>query len=286
MAKVSIIFVHGDTFIDKSIDDITNGKYSHTAIKILGGVLEALGMPDDGDKYPGIHLHDLGKYDNKPYVEFVSVELPDLAAAENEARNMIGMFYSYIGCIEGGTYDLFGINLRPWFNKIINILITKFFHIPVNLSTGKWTMNCSETVTRILRAGGLNVLPGVDADCVTPMDLYRYLTAGAVKNKNSIKENDNMSEEATNTSTEAATTATNALKEAAITEIDNATTSGSTSVTTWVTSEITRLRSEIKATSSFTVAARDRIEIAALEAMSVVSLAELKNLSTKLKSKV
>jgi hypothetical protein len=169
---------------------------------------------------------------------------------------------------------------------MINILITKFLHIPVKLSSGELTMNCSETVTRILRAGGLNVLPGVNADCVTPMDLYRYLAADTVKNKNNIKENENMSEEVTNTTTEAPTTANDALKEVAIAEIDNATTSGSTSVTTWVTSEISRLRAEIKSTSSFTVAARDKIEIAALEAMSVVALTELKNLSTKLKCKV
>ena len=284
MAKISIIFVHGDTFIDKSIDDITNGKYSHTAIKILGGVLEALGMPDAGDKYPGVHLHDLGKYDNNPHVEFIEVDLPDLASAEKEGRNLLGMFYSYIGCIEGGTYDLFGINIHPLINNMINILITKFLHIPVKLSSGELTMNCSETVTRILRAGGLNVLPGVNADCVTPMDLYRYLAADTVKNN--IKENENMSEEVTNTTTEATTTANDALKEVAIAEIDNATTSGSTSVTTWVTSEISRLRAEIKSTSSFTVAARDKIEIAALEAMSVVALTELKNLSTKLKCKV
>jgi hypothetical protein len=76
------------------------------------------------------------------------------------------------------------------------------------------------------------------------------------------------------------------LRHSASTIIDTAATSGNTSVTNWVTEKIAKLRAEIKSTSNFTIAARDKIEIAALESMSVVALAELKNLTAKLKDKV
>jgi hypothetical protein len=171
MAKVTVIFVGGNELVDKVIEGVTHGTCSHVAIQILGGVLESQGVPDKGDRYPGVHLHALDKYDNNQYAKFVEVEVPNLSAAERTAKRLLGKFYSYIGCIEGGVYDLFGIQLHPWIAKYINLLIVKFFRLPVNLDTGEWTMNCSETVTRILRAGGLSVLPGVDADCITPEDL-------------------------------------------------------------------------------------------------------------------
>ncbi|HWR42784.1 hypothetical protein [Sporomusa sp.] len=81
-------------------------------------------------------------------------------------------------------------------------------------------------------------------------------------------------------------TVSDALSATAVTAINVAETSGTTSVTNWVTDEIARLRVEIKSTNKFSVAARDRIEIAALEAMSVVVLAEIKNLASKLKEKI
>ncbi|SEP36916.1 hypothetical protein [Propionispora vibrioides] len=68
--------------------------------------------------------------------------------------------------------------------------------------------------------------------------------------------------------------------------VDTAVASGSTSVTNWVSGEIAKLREEMNSTANFTVAARDRLEIAALETMSVVALAELKHLAVKLKDKI
>ena len=45
---------------------------------------------------------------------------------------------------------------------------------------GEVTVNCSEAVCRILRAGGVDVLPGVYADCVTPANLLKALERGYV----------------------------------------------------------------------------------------------------------
>jgi hypothetical protein len=156
MGKVTVIFVRGstDNIVDKVINDVSHGDYSHVAIKFDWGVIEALGVKDPSDKYPGVWLHSVDKYNNAD-VKLVDVDLSDLPAAEDEARRLIGTLYGYTDCIRGGIYDLTGVKLPG------NVL----------------TANCSETVTRILRDGGLNILPGIDADCVTPNDLCRALEA-------------------------------------------------------------------------------------------------------------
>jgi len=154
MPKVVVIFVHGDSLVDQVIDAFSHGQYSHTAIKINDGVVEALGVKDDGDKYPGVWLHDIAKYDNDPNVYLIEVDIPNLADAETRAQELIGTLYGYIDCIDGGVFDTTGIQLT---------------------ADGELTCNCSETVVRVLRAGGFNVLPSVRADCITPNDLYKAL---------------------------------------------------------------------------------------------------------------
>jgi len=281
---LTIIFVRGDpgNIIDRTIETFSKGEYCHVAIKFPWGIVESLGELELGFM-PGVRMSPINKYDGADILA-IDIKVPDQVAAERKAQSLIGRLYSYIGCLEGGTYDITGVKLHPWIVKIFNWFFTKFLGVALNIDTGKWTMNCSETVTRILRAGGLEVLPSVDADCITPMDLVRYF------NKNN--EGDlQMSEEttvSTNISTDTASSqsVTDALSASASTLIDTAADASNTSVTNWVTEEIAKLRAEIKSTSNFTVAARDRIEIAALEAMSVVALAELKNLTVKLKDKV
>jgi len=154
VAKATVILVQGDNtnLVDHVINDVSQGEYSHSAIKFDWGIIESLGIKDPGDKYPGVWLHDPGKYDNA-MVTRIEVDLPDIPAAEVEARLLIGTLYGYTDCVRGGLYDLLGVELEG--NKI--------------------TANCSETVTRILRAGGLNILPDIEADCITPNDLYREL---------------------------------------------------------------------------------------------------------------
>ena len=87
--------------------------------------------------------------------EYIRVDIPDLGAAEAKAKHLLNTSYGLLtDCVEGAVHDLTGIVL------------------PGN---GEKTVNCSETVTRILRAGGLDALPGHEADSVTPGDLYREL---------------------------------------------------------------------------------------------------------------
>lgn len=152
---VTVILIKGDhnNLVDDVIMDVSRGEYSHSAIKILGSTLEALGQKDQGDLYPGVWLHAPDKYDNNPAAVFIQVELPDLAAAEAEARRLIGTLYGYTDCVRGGLHKLIGVD--PVGNAI--------------------TANCSETVTRILRAGGFDILPEVTPDCVTPVDLGNVL---------------------------------------------------------------------------------------------------------------
>lgn len=154
MTKVTVIFVSGTSIVDKVIDAVSHGKYSHVAIKILNGVVEALGVKDQGDKYPGTWIHDASKYDNNPDAIFIDVDLPDIDRAATEASTLIGKPYGYIDCINGGVYDLTG------------------YQLPADKGI---TENCSETITRILRAGGFNILPDVTADCITPNTLARAM---------------------------------------------------------------------------------------------------------------
>ncbi|HWR05683.1 hypothetical protein, partial [Sporomusa sp.] len=139
--------------VDRVIAEVSHGDFCHTAIKILGGTLEALGMPDEGDKYPGVWLHAAGKYDNNPSAEFIEIDIPNMVEAEAEAIRLIGTPYGYTDCIRGGIYDLTGKQLPG--NSI--------------------TANCSETVTRVIRAGEFTVLPAVIPDDITPNDLRNAL---------------------------------------------------------------------------------------------------------------
>lgn len=159
MGKVTVILVQGDNsqIVDHIINDASHGIYSHVAIEFDWGIIEALGVKDHGDKYPGVWLHDPGKYFSAVGKSF-DVELPNMAGAESEARQLIGTLYGYSDCVRGGLYDLLGIELGG--NKL--------------------TANCSETVTRILRAGGFNILPDIPADCMTPNDLGRWFDGQGV----------------------------------------------------------------------------------------------------------
>jgi len=156
MAKVTLIIVGGESKIDKLITGITGGAKSHVAISILGSTLEALGIKDENDIYPGVWLHSPLKHINHPDATFIGVDIPDVVSAEDTARRLIGTLYGYVDCVNGGIYNLTGIQLP---------------------GDGNLTANCSETVVRVLRAGGFDILPGVDADCITPGDIYKEVVA-------------------------------------------------------------------------------------------------------------
>lgn len=159
LSKLTVVLMRGDDgVIDTVINAASGGIYSHAAIKILGSTLESYGVKLEQDKYPGVWLHDPDEYTGNQAARFIDVDVPDLAGAEAEARRLVGTLYGYTDCIRGGLYDLFKIE-----------------------SDGNsFTANCSETVTRILRAGGLTLLPGIEPDCVTPNDLGRWFDGQAV----------------------------------------------------------------------------------------------------------
>lgn len=157
MTAVRVGFVGGDSWLDKAIEAASGSQYadiSHAFIFLLNSIVEAEGVKQYADPYPGVWLHPPGKYDGDGHVKIIELDVPDLPAAESKARELIGTLYGYSDCIVTATKFLTGYNI---------------------FSGGERTMHCSETVTRILRAGGLPVCPGLQADEVSPVLLYEDL---------------------------------------------------------------------------------------------------------------
>jgi hypothetical protein len=154
MSNLTVIFCHGRAWYSKIIEQVENGPYSHVAGLILNSTLESEGVKEYSDPYPGVWLHPPDKYKDGQDATFVIVDVPNLAAAEDEARKLIGSVYGYVDCVNGGIEELFGKQLP---------------------CDGTLTMNCSETWARILRTGELNVLPDLEPDSITPQMLYEAL---------------------------------------------------------------------------------------------------------------
>ncbi|MBP2656497.1 MAG: hypothetical protein H6Q73_4066 [Firmicutes bacterium] len=118
---------------------------THVGIFMLDALLEA--TPDGFVKSPV----DIYK-DRK--TRTITVDVPNIGDAELEAKRLRNTPYGWIDCVNGGLHDITGCQLP---------------------GDGEVTVNCSEAVTRILRAGGLDIMQGVYADGVTPADLMRAL---------------------------------------------------------------------------------------------------------------
>lgn len=161
MGKLTLIFCIGDAWYSKVIQATEHGTYTHVAGLILGSTLEAQGVRDKEDRYPGVWLHAPDKYKDGQGCRFVTVEVQDIEAAEAKARELIGAPYSFHGCIEAGLEMLF--DLEP----------------PVD---GETALMCSETWDRILAAGGPVgfTLPDFKPDFVAPQRLYDAVIQGAV----------------------------------------------------------------------------------------------------------
>ncbi|MBP2644285.1 MAG: hypothetical protein H6Q67_2172 [Firmicutes bacterium] len=147
MAKVDILFSYPVTEVGKIIDwaEGTGEDPSHTGIFMLGGILEAL---DDGFVKSPLNAYDGFK------TTILSVDLPNIEAAEKEAEKLLGKPYGWNACIDGGLHDLLGVTVP---------------------GDGEKTVDCSEAVTRILQAGGVDIFPDFTPDNVTPADLMRKL---------------------------------------------------------------------------------------------------------------
>ncbi|MBP2643785.1 MAG: hypothetical protein H6Q67_1672 [Firmicutes bacterium] len=149
LAEIQVLFSYPVSPFGHLIDAVegAGADPSHSAIFMLGGILEALDN--------GFVKSPLNAYEGRK-TTVITVKVPDMEAAEVEAGKLLGTPYGYIDCVNGGLHDLTGANIP---------------------GDGELTVDCSEAVTRILRAGGLDILPGLYADCVTPADLLEALTA-------------------------------------------------------------------------------------------------------------
>lgn len=147
MMDVNVLFVYPQDWFGRLIDVVEGAgdDPSHCGIFMLDGLLEAI----EGGflKSPADTYRDCRS-------RMVVIDVPNIGDAQLEAKRLLNTPYGYIDCVNAGIYDVTG--------KMIP-------------GDGELTVSCSEAVTRILRAGGLDVLPGVYADCVTPADLLRAL---------------------------------------------------------------------------------------------------------------
>jgi hypothetical protein len=156
VSVLTLIFTGNErSLLSRVISKVTSGPYAHVAIKILNSTLEAFATCLEGDLYPGVWLHEPDRYDYYQSAVFVNVEIPDLKAAEKMARRLLGAVYGYSDLLNSGIYNLTGVSLP---------------------GTGKYAVICSEAVVMILRAGGLNILPGVSADSISPMNLFNAVS--------------------------------------------------------------------------------------------------------------
>jgi hypothetical protein len=161
MGELTYIFVEGDAWYSKLIKEVEHGQYTHVAGLILGSTLEAQGVCDEQDRYPGVWLHSPTKYVDGVNCKFVTVKINDMNAAEEKARELLGCLYSFHGCIETGIESLFNLPLP---------------------SDGEKTVMCSEAWTRITQAGGPIgfTLPEFKADFVAPQRFYDSVIVGAI----------------------------------------------------------------------------------------------------------
>lgn len=156
--KVLCIYPHGEGVrrIIGDIVDIAEGKGNdpcHIAgFRRNGKLLEAIQPCVTEDTDP--HFYDDCK------VRVIFVEVPDAESAEKEAESLIGVPYGLVtDCVSGLIHTVTG----------------------KHVSNGKKTVNCSETWTRILRAGGLKFLEDSPADCITPLEFMNALEPLEVK---------------------------------------------------------------------------------------------------------
>ena len=147
--KVDVLFVAGHNAVGNLVELSTESKWAHAAIYMLGGIVEAV--------QPEVTVSKLNIYDSyaPEDKEIITIEVPLYEQAASKANSLLGTKYGlFTDCLTGGIHDVLGIE---------------------GTGNGEITVNCSETVTRILRAGGVDVLTDHVPDAVTPEDLYQSL---------------------------------------------------------------------------------------------------------------
>lgn len=163
---VIVGLVGGDSLLDKTIEDLSDAEYSdvsHAFMLVLHSTLESRGLKDEEDLYPGVWLHDIEKYRYDKHAKFFKIFIPDYKQLEKKAREELGNFYGYSSCIQ--------FTIKKIFGKIL---------FDINL---KNSGDCSETVSEILRAGGIkNLYPDIKSNLITPEMLYQYFIDNNIEN--------------------------------------------------------------------------------------------------------
>jgi hypothetical protein len=161
IAQVDIGFVGGDTWVDNVIKFFSNSyeeNITHSFAIVYGRPFEAEGIKEPNTRYPGAWFtpNRYKYYDEKfkGLVKYIRVEVPYLEAFEDKAVELQGTLYGYSDCLATEYKKLTGEDA---------------------LVDGETTVMCSETVSLLLRAGGLNILPELQPDQIMPVVLYHEL---------------------------------------------------------------------------------------------------------------
>ncbi|MBP2654270.1 MAG: hypothetical protein H6Q73_1839 [Firmicutes bacterium] len=148
MSKVKVLFAFSDGLeIDRLVDWGEGGGDlpCHTGIFLNGYIYEALKQ--------GFVKSSENSYDGRR-IKILEVDVPNIEEAEAEAEKLLGTPYGWKACLDGGLHDVLGVTVP---------------------GDGEKTVDCSESVTRILQAGGLDIFRDFSADNVTPADLLKKL---------------------------------------------------------------------------------------------------------------
>ena len=156
MDKVVVGFVGGNTNLDRAIkyfSDSEEYNITHAFTMILNSTCESRGIKEKSDPYAGVWLHSPDKFCTDSTARFIELDIPNIHGAENMARFLIGSAYGFSSC------------LAFFLNKVFEI----------NFPDNKHSCNCSETQALILRAGGLDVYPNMQANEISPLQMFQWV---------------------------------------------------------------------------------------------------------------
>ena len=156
MDKIVVGFVGGNKNLDRAIKYFSDSEeydITHAFTMILNSTCESRGIKEKSDPYAGVWLHDPDKFCNDITARFIEIDIPNIHNAERMARFLIGSAYGFSSCLAFFLKKVFGINF------------------PDN----KHSCNCSETQALILRAGGLDVYPNMQANEISPLQMFQWV---------------------------------------------------------------------------------------------------------------
>jgi hypothetical protein len=150
---IKIVFVHGSGFVSETIEKVEQLKVtvkdgfipSHCGIIIDNVFQEAI--------FEGFIETNVNRYPPE-IVRVYELDVPDIDSGKQKFQELTNKPYGYRALVNGFLYTMTGINTD---------------------GDGEETGDCSEMDTRIIRACGVDILPNVSADCVTPLILMESI---------------------------------------------------------------------------------------------------------------